>query len=68
MEIKKEIKTKRNTFSLVSDIAVEESMVFNAELKLQFQPIPFKFSLTFIKDIIHFQYFQNQTCSIPANI
>ena len=31
-----EIKTKRNTFSLVADADVEESVLFNAELKLLF--------------------------------
>ena len=31
-----EIKIKRNTFSLVADVDVEESMLFNAELKLLF--------------------------------
>ena len=35
------IKTNRDTFSLVSDVDVEESMFFNTELKLLFQPIVF---------------------------
>ena len=44
-ETNEEIKTKRNSFSLFSDVAVEESMFFYAELKLLFQPIIFKFPL-----------------------
>lgn len=37
-ETNDEIKTKRNAFSLVSDVFVEESMFFfNAELKISYQ-------------------------------
>ena len=35
-ETNEEIKIKRNTFSLVADVDVEESVFFNAELKLLF--------------------------------
>ena len=33
-ETNEEIKIKRNTFSLAADVDVEESVFFNAELKL----------------------------------
>ena len=36
-ETNDEIKTKRNTFSLVSDVFVEDPCFFNAELKVPYQ-------------------------------
>ena len=34
-------KAKENTFSLVPDVDIAESVFFNGKLKITFQPIPF---------------------------
>ena len=56
-EKKREYKKKRNNFSLVSDVDVEDSVFLNTELNFLLQPIPFLISLSFIKDITYFSFF-----------
>ena len=64
-EKKREYKKKRNNFSLVSDVDVEDSVFLNTELNFLLQPIPF-LTLSFIKDITYFSFFLKPNIAFSA--